>query len=159
RPARRSSAAWCRYFRANALALLDVPWEQGAALTEAERSAVAASLQGFQLGESSEGRHLLDRARDYARRTGDWGYVEAVRAFIGEEQRHARDLGSFLKLAGVPLLSRTWTDAVFRWLRHRAGLEVSIAVLITAEVIAKVYYDAVRSATGSAVLRRLCDQI
>ena len=36
---------------------------------------------------------------------------------------------------------------------------MSVAVLITAEIIAKVYYLALRSATHSVVLGRLCDQI
>ena len=36
---------------------------------------------------------------------------------------------------------------------------MSIRVLITAEIIAKVYYVALREATGSTVLRRLCEQI
>src|SRR5262245_34813272 len=137
-----SSRQWCAYFRSNADELADVPWECGADLTDAERAAVAASVQGFQLGESSEGRHLLHRAREYASRSGDWQYVTAIKLFIREEQRHARDLGRFLGQNGIPLLKRTWPDTVFRWLRHRAGLELSIGVLITAEVIARVYYAA-----------------
>lgn len=154
-----SSQQWCRYFQANAKWLLDIPWELGPELTEEERTAVAESMRGFQLGESSEGRHLLRGAQAYALRTGDRAYVPATRLFIAEEQRHARDLGRFLTLAGMPLLSRSWPDTVFRRLRHLAGLELSIAVLITAEIIAKVYYAALRRATGSRVLRRLCDQI
>jgi hypothetical protein len=64
-----------------------------------------------------------------------------------------------MDLAGIPRIGHTWPDAVFRWLRHRAGLELSISVLVTAEIIAKVYYIALRDATASAVLRRLCEQI
>src|SRR5262245_35240751 len=82
----------------------------GAAWSEEEKAALAASLQDFQLGESSEGRHLLDRARLYADDTGDPEYAEAMQLFIREEQRHARDLGEFLLLAGVPLLQRTRLD-------------------------------------------------
>ena len=83
-----------------------------------------------------------------------------MRLFIAEEQRHARDLGRFLTINGIPLVRTTITDRVFRRLRHLVGgLEMSIAVLITAEIIAKVYYAALQEATGSAVLRRLCDQI
>jgi hypothetical protein len=155
----RSSSAWCAYFRANAEALFDIPWQQGVQLTAAERAAITESVRGFQLGESSEGRHLLRGAQDYAARSGDADYVDAIKLFIREEQRHARDLGRFLTAAGIPLLDHTWPDTVFRWLRHRAGLELSIVVLITAEIIAEVYYPALRAATGSAVLRRLCDQI
>ena len=62
-------------------------------------------------------------------------------------------------LAGIERIGHTWPDAVFRWLRHRAGVELSIAVLVTAEIIAQVYYAALRQATHSTVLRRRCDQI
>jgi hypothetical protein len=154
-----SSQEWLAYFRVNATALMELPWDCGAELTDDDWSAVVESIREFQLGESSEGRHLLRAAHEYAFRTGDHDYVKALRLFIAEEQRHARDLGRFLTLAGVSLKGWTWPDQVFRWLRHRAGLEVSIAVLVTAEVIAKVYYGALKNATGSRVLRRLCDQI
>ena len=159
RPSPSSSADWCAYFRANARSLLAIPWERGAEISDSERRAIVESVLGFQLGESSEGRHLVRCAEEYALRAGDPHYLEAVRLFIREEQRHARDLGRFLTLAGASLLSRTWPDTVFRWLRHRAGLELSIFVLIVAEIIAKVYYAALREATASRVLRRLCDQI
>jgi hypothetical protein len=154
-----TSERWREYFRHNALSLLTIPWRDGVAFTDAERDAVAASIQEFQLGESSEGKHFQGLARQYAERTGDHDYVYALRLFIAEENRHARDLGRVLDLAGIPRTAHTWPDAVFRWLRHRAGLELSIAVLVTAEIIAKVYYAALREATGSSVLRRLCDQI
>jgi hypothetical protein len=155
----RSSAAWRAYFEENAASLLEIPWDHVAELTPGEREIIAESVQIFQIGESSEGKHLLNRAKEYAERADDPEYVEAVKLFILEEQRHGRDLGRFLTLAGVPLLKRAFTDSVFRWLRHRAGLEVSIAVVIVAEAIANVYYAALRDATGSQVLRTLCEQI
>jgi hypothetical protein len=158
-PTPRSSLQWRTYFEDNAAALMDIPWERGAGLTPEERETIAESLQIFQIGESSEGRHLLNRAQEYAERANDPEYVVAVKLFIHEEQRHGRDLGRFLTLAGVPLLKKAFTDSVFRWLRHRAGLEVSIAVVIVAEAIANVYYAALRDATGSDVLRTLCEQI
>lgn len=155
----RSSAEWLDYFRQNAEAWDEVPWEKGVELTAAERQAVVASIQRFQLGESSEGRHLLDAASRYAEGCGDEGYVAALRLFIREEQRHAGELGRFLKRAGVPLIRSTWSDTVFRWLRRGAGLELSVVVLVTAEIIAKVYYAALRDATGSSILRAICDQV
>jgi len=85
----KSSRAWCDYFRQNAASLLRIPWGMGAQLTQAERSAIAKSLQAFQLGESGEGRHLIRVATEYAARTGDEEYVTALRLFIAEEQRHA----------------------------------------------------------------------
>jgi hypothetical protein len=156
----QSSLAWQLYFEENARALLDIPWHLGAELTPDETAAIAQSLKEFQAGESSEGKHLFRNAQEYAERTGDAEYVPAIRLFIAEEQRHARDLARFLTLNGIPLVFTTFTDRVFRKLRHLfGGLEISIAVLITAEIIAKVYYAVLREATQSAILQRLCDQI
>ncbi len=155
----RTSAAWVAHFRRNAASLLPIPWQRGAELTPAERSAVAASIQGFQLGESAEGKHLYRCAREHAAAAGDPDYAEAVRLFIAEEGRHARDLARFLGLGGVPLIERTAGDSIFRRLRKFGGLEVAVTVLLTPEILALVYYAALREATGSAALRRLCDQI
>jgi hypothetical protein len=154
-----SSDRWCAYFRANAQNLMTLPWKRGAEWTEPEKAALAASLQDFQLGESSEGRHLLARARNYADAANDPAYAHAMQMFIREEQRHARVLGEFLMLAEVPLLARTRLDSIFRWLRHRAGLALTITVLLTAEMIGTAYYQAVRRASRSKLLRRICDQL
>jgi rubrerythrin len=153
-------AAWVEYFKANRAALLEIPWHNGPELTERERRPIERSLQEFQRGEQSEGHHFFRYAQQYVARTGDGDYLVALRLFIAEEQRHARELGRFLTLNGIPLVERTFADSVFRGLRHVLGaLEISIAVLLTAEIIAQVYYPALKDATRSAVLRRICDQI
>lgn len=128
-------------------------------LSAAEVGAIAVSVAEFQLGESSEGRHLISAACRYAELTGDFDYVAALRLFIAEENRHAQELGRFLDRAGIRRVSTSWPDTVFRFLRRRAGLELSIVVLVTAEIIAKVYYHALRDATTSRVLHHLCGQI
>jgi hypothetical protein len=156
----RTSADWLRYFEQNRQSLLEIPWHAGPELTVQERLGLGRSIQEFQRGESSEGRHFLRYAEQYAAKTGDRDYVSALRLFIAEEQRHARDLGRFLTINGIPLVESTLPDRVFRILRHFLGtLEMSIAVLITAEIIAEVYYTALRGATDSIILERLCDQI
>lgn len=155
-----SSRAWRNYFENNARTLMAIPWDRGAELTDEEKGDVVRSIREFQLGESSEGRHLFRYAKEHAERTGDPDYLEAVRLFIAEEQRHGRDLGRFLAMNGITLAKSTWVDAVFRRLRNVFGnLETSIAVLITAEILAEVYYEALREATTSVILRILCDQI
>jgi hypothetical protein len=65
-----------------------------------------------------------------------------------------------MDLNGVVRIQRRWTDSVFRRLRNVIGtLEISISVLVTAEIIAKIYYAALREATNSVILRTICDQI
>jgi hypothetical protein len=154
-----ASAAWVEHFQ-RSLSRPDIV-ERGLPnqLTSAEVEAIAASMAEFQLGESSEGRNLISAACRYAKVSGDYDYVCALRLFIAEENRHAQELGRFLDSVGIPRVSASWPDTVFRFLRRRAGLELSIVVLVTAEIIAKVYYAALRDATGSPVLRRLCEQI
>jgi hypothetical protein len=156
----RTSAYWRRTFETNADSLIGIPWEAGPELTAAESAAVARSIQGFQRGESSDGSRLRRYATDHARRTGDVEYAQAIDLFIAEEQRHARDLGRFLTQNGISLQRSNGPDRIFRWLRHLFGsLEISISVLLSAEIIARVYYAALREATASSILRTLCTQI
>src|SRR5690349_5606161 len=79
--------------------------------------------------------------------------------FVEEEHRHAALLGQFLDRADIPRLTRQWSAGIFRKLRHLAGLELAICVLLTAELIAMIYYSALRRATRSVVLQRVCQQI
>src|SRR5689334_13753146 len=136
----RTSLEWKKYYQENACSLLEILWQIGPELNEEEKRAITSSVQDFQAGESSEGRHLIQYAKAYALQTGDHEYVEAIRVFIAEEQRHARDLAHFMQNNAIPLVKTTFTDSVFRQLRQIfGGLEISIGVLITAEIIAKVY--------------------
>src|SRR5437762_1310696 len=143
-----TSTEWLRYFETNSRQLLVIPWERGAELSADEAAAIARSVAEFQRGESGEGRRLIRYARSYAEASGDSDYLAAIRLFILEEQRHARDLARFLQINNLPLARASFADGVFRRLRHVVGtLEISIAVLITAELMAQVYYDALRAAT------------
>jgi hypothetical protein len=155
----RTSTAWLAYFQYNRNHLLPIPWDCVEPLTEAERTAIARSIRTFQLGESSEGTHLMQLARNYAKQQGDRRWVEIVKLFIAEEQRHARDLGRFMQQQQLPLAQHHWTDTLFRKLRRLANLEVALMVLLTAELVATVYYPALGQATRSPVLQQLCTQI
>jgi hypothetical protein len=155
-----TSAEWVAYFRANADQLLDVPWEAGAGVTPAELAEIVDSLRAWQLGETSDGSRLLRTAEKHAARIGDPGFVEAIRLFIAEEQRHGEELGKFLDAAGVPRAKRDLGDSLFRLFRHfLLRMEVWVTIVVIIEVHALLYYAAIRRATGSAVLQRICQQI
>ena len=154
-----SSKEWREYFAGNYQRQHLLNWTEQVALSASERTAIIKSVQAFQLGESSEGLHLYRRAEEYSKTTGDLEYLEAMKLFIREEQRHARYLARFMELSGIPLARKIFIDVVFRGLRRLAGLECSISVLITAEIIAKVYYQALHDATRSEFLRAICRQI
>lgn len=154
-----TSARWVRYFLENRVRLLPVPWAGGAALTAREKAAIESSIAEFQLGESSDGSRLKAAADQYARTSGDDSYRRSIDLFIAEENRHARELGRFMDLESIPRRRFSVVDLVFSRLRRQGGLEVAIIVLVTAEIIAQVYYRALLRATRSSILRALCAQI
>jgi len=155
---RASSLDWLSYFTLNTLEPA-LPWRDACRLAPREMAAVARSIQQFQLGENSEGRGLLRRAREYGARSGDAHFPEAVALFIQEEQRHSRLLGCFLELNSIPCLGRHWVDSLFRRIRALAGLELCMRVLATAEIIAVPYYTALGKATVSPLLAAICTNI
>ncbi|HEX3151106.1 MAG TPA: hypothetical protein VHR66_23705 [Gemmataceae bacterium] len=155
----RNSADWCEHFNRNELRQLEVPWDELMPLTDEQRAVLPPSLQDFQLGESSEGRHGRARARAYADHIGDQHYAEAIRLFFAEENRHAAYLARYLRKQDVELLGRSWTDFVFRRVRRLMGLELLLTVLLTAELIGEVYYRAIRAATKCPTLRAICAQL
>ncbi len=160
RAAVRTSAEWVAYFRHNAAHLLSLPWEAGVGATADELAPVLGSLRAWQLGETSDGRQLTASAERYAAETGDPDFVPAIAMFIAEEQRHGETLGRFLDLAGVPRKRWDWGDAIFRVFRHfLSRIESWAAVVLMVEVHAMVYYAAVRRATPSPLLRRICAQL
>jgi hypothetical protein len=160
RPRPLTGAEWLAHFRANAERPRPIPWIRGAGVSLAELAAVARSLQAWQLGETSDGRHLRAAAVRYAERFADPGYVAAVDLFIGEEQRHGELLGRFLDLAGVGRVTADWGDRLFRAARYcLTDMEAWTTPVVMVETLALVYYNAVRRATGSAVLRAVCGQI
>jgi hypothetical protein len=150
---------WCEHFQRNADRQRVIPWEDLATLTDEQRRILLPSLQDFQLGESSEGRHGRARAAAYAIRIGDPHYAEAVRLFFAEENRHASYLARYLRRHGVELIGRSWTDFIFRRVRRLMGLELLLTVLLTAELIGEVYYRAIRAATECPALRAICAQL
>jgi rubrerythrin len=153
------SQAWRKHFLDNRLTKLDLPWDSPYKLTGHERAAIEHSVQQFQLGEGSQGRRLLKRGIRYCIRVGDPHFSRALSLFIKEEQRHSAHLLRFMQQQGIPPLSRHWVDSIFRHLRGLAGLELSLRVLVTAEIIAVPYYRALGRATRSPLLRALSSRI
>ena len=150
---------WFEWFTDNANAEDGVPWDANDRLSGAERYCIERSIAAFQLGEYSEGLSLMKFARVYAAEHGSAELVEITRLFILEEQHHAGMLRRFMRQHDIPVVKKNWTDTVFRRLRKNVGYELSITVLITAEIIALVYYRALAAATNSVVLQAICRKI
>src|SRR5258706_2208578 len=146
---------WENYFQQNQVHFRDIDFTVPDELSAEEKSIIYSSLQQFQRGENSEGKHLFA----FAKKNPDPAYLRCISLFIREEQSHARVLGAFMDKHDIPRIKNHWVDGVFRWLRKSAGLENTIRVLLTAEIISKVYYVALLNATGSLLLKKICTQI
>jgi hypothetical protein len=156
----RTSADWLRYFKANADRSRPIPWERGAKATAQQLEAIARSLQAWQLGETSDGNHLRAAAAIYAARIGDSEFPVVVDLFIREEQRHGELLGQFLDLAGLGRTTSNWGDSLFRAVRYcLPNMEIWTTPVVIVETLATIYYNAIRRATDSRVLRAICAQI
>jgi len=153
-----TSCDWVKYFYKNRREPI-LPWADGGRLTESERRAVIPSIQQFQLGEGASGARMLECAKRFSQETGDLELVAVLTLFLCEEQRHSRTLARFLAVENAPCLRRHWVHMMFRWLRGLAGLELFLKVLVTAEVLARPYYAALRDATGSLLLRSISQRI
>jgi hypothetical protein len=127
----------------------------GDELTLAEKELITTSIQQFQRGENSEGKNLIHFARNSEFRR----YHETIIHFIKEEQRHALILGKWMDNHDINRIQDHWVDNVFRKMRRFSNLENSIRILLTAEIIAAVYYKALRDATRSKTLQAICKQI
>ncbi|MBZ5610738.1 MAG: ferritin-like domain-containing protein [Acidobacteriia bacterium] len=150
---------WHRHFQGHGDASLALPWQDSYRLTDSERKSAGRSIQQFQLGEWARGRGLKRRALGQGELAADPWFVPALELFIKEEQGHSAMLGRFLDQQGIPRLEAHWVDGIFRRLRKLAGLEVCAAVLVTAEVLAVPFYQALKDATRSPLLRAICSRI
>lgn len=145
--------AWLTYYARNPdrQARLDavIDWTRPTPLTDADRAAIARSLQRFELGEAGDGARLLAKAD----RAGDPTYAAALRLFVAEEQRHSALFGRALDHLGWPRLSSHWSDAAFTGLRRALGLRTELALFLVAEVVALHYFTALERCADEQVAR------
>ena len=107
---------------------------------EPTRTALVRSIAIFQLGESGGGTRLRRYTRSIASLESLKGYQRAVDLFVAEEQSHAALLARTVRHLRGTLLQKQWTNSIFRWMRDLVNLEFNIQVLLTAELIAEVYF-------------------
>lgn len=155
----QTSNDWIVYFRQN-LRNKRIDWSITPAITASEKNNILASLQAWQLGETSDGAHLLAAAKKYAGRIGDDDYCEAVQLFIREEQKHGNNLGSYIDLIGEKRVQKDWGDTMFRRIRYyNTSMELWTIAVITVESTAQIFYQSLKDATGCLLLQQICTDI
>ncbi len=155
----QTSQAWLAHFASN-IKIERIDWQLKPSLSSTERNNILSALQAWQLGETSDGSHLLKASRRYANKIGDGYYLRAVELFIREEQKHGNNLGRYLDVIGERRIVKNWADTLFRRIRYfNSSMELWTLAVITVESTAQVFYQALKEATGCRLLRQICTDI
>lgn len=150
---------WTAYFKYNNSHLLKLDFSNHSELSDKEIKLITPSIQAFQIGEGSEGRHLFKEVEIFAEKNNYPEYKEIMKWFILEENRHSQTLKKYMEIYKIETVKGLWIDGIFRLLRKLMGLECEVIVLVTAEMIALSYYTALANATDSRLLRTICAQM
>jgi hypothetical protein len=154
-----TSNYWIGHFKINATKKR-VDWAIEPNISADEVKTILPSLQAWQLGETSEGKHLIAASTKYAHKIGDNGYVDAVKLFIKEEQKHGNNLGRYLDEIDQPRIKQNWGDTLFRKIRYfNTSMEIWTLAVIVVESTAQIFYQALKEATGCTLLKQICTDI
>jgi len=154
-----TSLYWKNHFQHN-LTFQRINWNEPVGLTKEEKEKIRYSLKAWQLGETSDGKHLLAAARKYALSIQDYEYVDAVKLFIKEEQKHGNNLGRYIDLLGEKRAASDWGDTLFRKMRYlNTSMELWTITVIIVESAAQVFYQALHDASHCKLLRSICTDI
>lgn len=150
---------WLEFFRENDKHRLQIDFSKETTLPSDIKALIQPSISAFQIGEHSDGTHLLRAAEAFTRKFDEPTYPEVMKLFIREENFHSSYLGEFMRYHELPLRKSNFLDRTFRRLRRRSDIRPEVVTLVTAEIIALSYYSALSDATDSPALKRICAQM
>lgn len=150
---------WLEFFRENDKHRLQIDFSQEVKLSDETKALILPSISAFQIGEHSDGLHLVKAAEVFASLFDEPAYPNVMKLFIKEENFHSSYLGEFMRFHNLPLRKSNFLDRTFRRIRRRGNILSEVITLITAEIIALSYYSALSDATESPALKRICAQM
>ena len=150
---------WLEFFRENDKHRLQIDFSKEPALPSDIKALILPSVSAFQIGEHSDGLHLIKISEAFASKFDEPTYPEVMKLFIREENFHSSYLGEFMRYHELPLRKSNFLDRTFRRLRRRSDLRPEVVTLVTSEIIALSYYSALSDATDSPALKRICAQM
>lgn len=103
---------------------------------------------------------MLAAAILYAHKINDPDYVEPVKLFIREEQKHGANLGRYIDLLGEERAKKDWGDTLFRKIRYfNKSMEMWTITVIIVESAAQVFYEALKNASDCKLLKSICEDV
>jgi len=154
-----TSEFWKNHFKEN-LKKQRVDWSVKPNISATEKVNILYSLQAWQLGETSDGSHLLKAATKHAKKENDPVYVDAVKLFIKEEQKHGNNLGLYIDAIREKRKKKNWGDTLFRKVRYfNTNMELWTITVLIVESAAQLFYQALYDATHCTLLKSICKDI
>ena len=154
-----TSKFWIDHFENN-LKKKRIDWDESPHFTEENRRLLLPSLKAWQLGETSDGSHLLAASTKYANKINDPDYIEAVKLFIKEEQKHGANLGRYIDLIGEERAKKNWGDTLFRKIRYfNKSMELWTITVVIVESAAQLFYQALADGSECKLLKSICSDI
>lgn len=155
----KTSTQWIAHFELNATKHR-IDWSIPPSISPEELAPILRSLQAWQLGETSDGSHLLRTASNYAKRIKDPDYITAVQLFIKEEQKHGNNLGRYLDAIHQPRVKSDWGDTLFRKCRYfNTSMDFWTLTVLTVESAAQIFYQSLKDASNCTLLKQICTDI
>jgi hypothetical protein len=149
-----TSNYWVQYFTDN-VRHKRINWNLAPSITQDEIAVILPSLQAWQLGETSEGEHLIAVSTKYSEKINDPEYVSAVKLFIKEEQKHGNNLGRYLDKIQQLRVKKNWGDTLFRKVRYfNTSMETWTLAVIVVESAAQIFYQSLKDATDCCLLKQ-----
>ena len=150
---------WILHFEENDRDRLELYFTDEPELSRKEKRLIFPSVRAFQKGEGSDGRYLMETVEDFAEESGESEYPQAMRWFILEENYHSSYLRKVMDYYGVTVSKKNLLDRIFRRIRRGGGIRREVTVLVTAEIIALSYYQALKTCSSCPAIRRICNQM
>ncbi len=155
----KTSQTWIEHFSSN-VKIQRIDWQLQPSLTTVEKKNILSAMKAWQLGETSDGAHLIKASGKYAANINDVFYPKAVELFIKEEQKHGNNLGKYLDRIGEKRIQKNWADTLFRKVRYfNSSMELWTLAVITVESTAQVFYQSLKDATECKLLKQICTDI
>lgn len=143
---------WYVHFKNNKP--LELVFDEYDKVDQDEQRLVYNSVKAFALGEASDGKTFKSLIKSDGLTKGNLVYQDIMDMFIVEENFHSFYLKKWMAYNQMNLGSHKLSK-IFKKLRNSSGLYKEIQVLITAEIIALSYYQALGRVTSSPELKRI----
>jgi len=89
---------WIEYFKYNNSNLLKLDFSNNTELSNEEKELIKPSIKAFQIGEGSDGKHLMKVVEKFALKNDYKDYIEIMKWFIMEENRHSQTLKEYMNI-------------------------------------------------------------